>query len=63
MTCRLSLGLGLTTGADRQPAHAFHPGKEEQAAAAREELASELVLPAQIDSDSRSGTHTGRSRR
>jgi len=38
---------------ETEAAHAFHPGKEPEAEAARKALAAELVLLAQIDSDPR----------
>ena len=37
----------------------FHPGEDEQAAAARKDTASQLVLLAQIDSDARTGMGWG----
>jgi uncharacterized protein YwqG len=43
----------------REAAHVYHPGKEEEAEAARKKLVTELVLLAQIDSDSRSGMGWG----
>jgi Domain of unknown function (DUF1963) len=51
--------LPVQGSVEPEAAHVFHPGKEEQATAARKELASELVLLAQIDSDSRSGMGWG----
>jgi len=47
--------LPVQGAVEPEGAEAFHPGKEEQAQAARKELAADLVLLAQIDSDSRSG--------
>ena len=51
--------LPIQGSVEPEAAHVFHPGKEEEAQAARKELASELVLLAQIDSDSRSGMGWG----
>ena len=47
--------LPVQGAVEPEGAQAFHPGKEEQAEQARKELAADLVLLAQIDSDSRSG--------
>ena len=47
--------LPVQGAVEPEGATAFHPGKEEEAAAARKELATDLVLLIQIDSDSRSG--------
>ena len=51
--------LPVQGSVEPEAAHVFHPGKEEEAETARKELASELVLLAQIDSDSRSGMGWG----
>ena len=47
--------LPVQGAVEPEGAQAFHPGKEEQAEAARKQLAADLVLLIQIDSDSRSG--------
>lgn len=47
--------LPVQGAVEPEGAEAFHPGKEEQAEAARKELATDLVLLIQIDSDPRSG--------
>ena len=51
--------LPVQGAVEPEGAQVFHPGKEEQAEAARKELAADLVLLAQIDSDSRSGMGWG----
>jgi len=55
--------LPVQGSVEPEGAQVFHPGKEEEAEAARKELASQLVLLAQIDSDSRSGMGWGDSGR
>jgi uncharacterized protein YwqG len=40
-------------------AQVFHPGKEDEAVAARKDTAAQLVLLAQIDSDARTGMGWG----
>jgi len=51
--------LPVQGAVEPEGAQAFHPGKEDQAEAARKALAADLVLLAQIDSDSRSGMGWG----
>jgi uncharacterized protein YwqG len=47
--------LPVQGAVEPEGAHAFHPGKEQEAEAARKELATDLVLLIQIDSDPRVG--------
>jgi len=51
--------LPIQGSVEPEGAQVFHPGKEEQAETARKELAAQLVLLAQIDSDSRSAMGWG----
>ena len=51
--------LPVQGSVEPEGAQVFHPGTAERAEAARKELASQLVLLAQIDSDSRSGMGWG----
>jgi Domain of unknown function (DUF1963) len=51
--------LPVQGSVEPEGAHAFHPGKGEEAEAARKELAAQLLLLAQIDSDARTGMGWG----
>ena len=51
--------LPVQGSVEPEAARVFHPGKEEEATIAAKQLASQLVLLAQIDSDSRSGMGWG----
>jgi len=55
--------LPIQGSVEPEAAHVIHPGKEEEAKEARKELVAQLVLLAQIDSDTRSGMGWGDSGR